>query len=132
MLELKLVKESLFLNVLEAIIDLVDVASVVFSSTGLKLQAVDTEHVAVITLLFPADDFQHYHCDENLSIGIPIDNMVLDSKYQAFVQMPSAEFMRVCKHLSNIGDDGHISVTEKGLSFFASGKSGFVHINYMQ
>ncbi|CAN6303888.1 unnamed protein product, partial [Urochloa humidicola] len=57
---------------------------------------------------------------------------VLDSKYQAFVQMPSAEFMRVCKCLSNIGGDGDISVTEKGLDFFASGKSGRVYIKYMQ
>ncbi|TVU47589.1 hypothetical protein EJB05_07195, partial [Eragrostis curvula] len=60
------------------------------------------------------------------------DWQVLDSKYQAFVQMPSAEFMRVCKCLSNIGDDGDISVTEKGLKFFAKGKSGRVNIKYMQ
>jgi hypothetical protein len=108
------VKESLFLNVLEAILDLTDVAKGFFtgrkkfrhltgilffslltdkseiseisakccqyyfpnSSTGLKLQALDPAQVAIIALLFPAEDFQHYHCDEYLSMGIPIDDMV--------------------------------------------------------
>ncbi|KAL6620834.1 hypothetical protein ACP70R_035973 [Stipagrostis hirtigluma subsp. patula] len=191
MLELKLVKESLFLSFLEAILDLVDVASVDCTRKGLKLKAVDTQHVAIITLFFPAEDFQHYHCDEYISMGIPIDDMVkvircadeddtitikvgdenfdtvtllfespkendatiaydlrlvdahmqrfripdwkvLDSKYEAFVEMPSAKFMRVCKYLSIIGGNGHISVTDKGLKFFASGESGRVSIKYMQ
>jgi proliferating cell nuclear antigen len=33
-------------------------------------------------------------------LGIP------DSEYQAIVRMPSAEFMRICKDLSSIGDTG--------------------------
>ncbi|KAL6609505.1 hypothetical protein ACP70R_039474 [Stipagrostis hirtigluma subsp. patula] len=190
MLELKLVKDSLFLKFLEAILDVVDVASVDCSSTGLKLQAVDTEHVVVITLLFPAEEFEHYHCDDDYSMGIAIDDMVkaircadkddtitmkigdenintitlifespeendttafdlrlvdassqrflipdwkvLDSEYQAFVEMPSAKFMRVCKYLTNTGGgDGRISVTDKGLKFFASGESGHM-IKYIQ
>ncbi|CAN6335497.1 unnamed protein product [Urochloa humidicola] len=188
MLELKLKKESRFLNVLEAILDLVDVASVDCFSTGLKLQAVDTEQVAMISLLFPANEFQHYICNEKLSMGIPINEMVkairssdkddnitikvcdanfntitlsfgspkgnvttaydlclvdaetpcfkipdwqaLESKYQAFVKMPSAEFVRVCKYLNSIGNDGYISVTEKRLKFFALGKSGRLNIKY--
>ncbi|GJM90080.1 hypothetical protein PR202_ga06326 [Eleusine coracana subsp. coracana] len=76
MLELKLEKENLFLKVLEAILDLVDVAHVDCSSKGLKLQAVDTEIVALIVLFFPAENFQHYRCDEDLSMGIAIDVMV--------------------------------------------------------
>ncbi|KAL6618636.1 hypothetical protein ACP70R_033775 [Stipagrostis hirtigluma subsp. patula] len=190
MLELKLLKESRFFNFLEAILDLVDMANVDCSSTGLKLQAVDTEHVVVITLLFPAEEFEHYHCDDDYSMGIAIDDMVkairdvdkddritmkigdenintitlifespedndttafdlrlvdasshrflipdwkvLDSEYQAFVEMPSAKFMRVCKYLTNTGGgDGRISVTDKGLKFFASGETGHM-IKYIQ
>ncbi|CAL4963189.1 unnamed protein product [Urochloa decumbens] len=188
MFELKLEKESLFLRVLEAILDLVDVASVDFFSTGLRLQAVDTEHVAVISLFFRAEEFPHYSCEENSSFCIPIDDMVkairtadvdhnitikvddenfdtitlsfespegnittaydlrlvegerpcfkipvwkdLESNYEAFVEMPSVEFMRVCRYLSNVDDDGEISVTEEGLKFFALGKSGRAMIKY--
>nr|CAB3448526.1 unnamed protein product [Digitaria exilis] len=75
MLVLKLVKDSLFLNVLEAILELSDVANVDCSSTGLTLQAVDTDHVVIITLFFPAESFEHYKCQEHLRIGIPIDGM---------------------------------------------------------
>ncbi|CAL4975848.1 unnamed protein product [Urochloa decumbens] len=187
MFELQLKNDSLFLDVLESILDLVDVASVDCISTGLRLQAVDTEHVAMISLLFPPEFFSSYNCEKNRSICIPIDNMVkairssnkddiitikvgkenldislsfespggniataydlllvegkspcfeipgwraLDSKYQAIVKMPFAEFVRVCKYLSNIGSDGDISVTKKGLKFSALGKSGRVNIKY--
>ncbi|CAO2182875.1 unnamed protein product, partial [Urochloa humidicola] len=190
MLQLELKKESRFLNVLEAILDLVDVASVHCSSTGLKLQAMDTEREAIISLLFPTNDFLLYSCDKEHSMGISIDEMVkvircaekddtitikvddeiyetitlsfkspkgndtlsydlwlvdasdqrflipdwgvLESFYQAFVKMPSAEFMHVCKSLSNISYDGDISVTEEGLQFVASGKSGCVKIKYKE
>ncbi|KAK3157807.1 hypothetical protein QOZ80_2AG0128370 [Eleusine coracana subsp. coracana] len=184
MLVLKLVKESLFLNVLEAMLDRVDVVNVDCSSMGLKLQAVDTGHITIIELFIPAKDFENYYCDEVLCVGIPVDDMVkticctdeddtitikvgdenfntitlsfespknsstmacnlrvvdangdflhipevLDSNYQAIVQMPSAEFMRICKYLSNIDGDGHISVTEEGLMFFAFGGTGDVKI----
>ncbi|CAO2168500.1 unnamed protein product [Urochloa humidicola] len=76
MLELKLVKESIFLKVLEAILDLADVASVDCSRKGLKLQAADTEHVRIITLFIPSKDFKHYDCKKSISMGIPIDGMV--------------------------------------------------------
>uniref|UniRef100_A0ACD5UPN3 Uncharacterized protein n=1 Tax=Avena sativa TaxID=4498 RepID=A0ACD5UPN3_AVESA len=174
MLELKLVKESLFLNVLKAILDLVDMASVDCSSTGLKLQAVDTEH-AIIELLFPAEDFQHYHCDEYITMGIPIDDLVkaircadnddtITIKRRITLRiticglwMPIASASKswigsfwipctrplskcplrsLCVYAStsatSAAGDGHISVTEKGLNFFASGKSGRVNIKYMQ
>ncbi|TVU47571.1 hypothetical protein EJB05_07177 [Eragrostis curvula] len=178
MVELKLGKENLFPNVLEAILDLVDVASVYCSSTGLTLQAVDAKHVGGITLLFPPEVFQHYRCDSDVSMCIPIDNLVkairsahkddvitmvfdeysydsitlhfdspsenitmdydlelvdasihipdrhvLYPKYQTLGKMPSAQFMHVCKGLGKISNDGHISVTEKGLEFFALRKN---------
>ncbi|TVU47562.1 hypothetical protein EJB05_07168 [Eragrostis curvula] len=188
MLELKLVKESLFLNVLEAILDLVAVASVSCSSTGLKLQAMDAKGVAFISLLIPAKEFQFYHCDKDLSMGIAIGDMVeairsadkdgtitikasdenfrnitvsiespecnettsfslllvtlkrfcipelqgLLKKYDACVQMPSVDFMRICKYLSNVDGDVDISTIDKGIRFFALGKCGCLNVKYMQ
>jgi proliferating cell nuclear antigen len=77
-------------------------------------------------------------------LGIP------DSEYQAIVRMPSAEFMRICKDLSSIGDTGTyifllvyavgylllkhllfvvvISVTKEGVKFSTSGEIGSANI----
>ncbi|KAL5669265.1 hypothetical protein ACJX0J_021486, partial [Zea mays] len=55
-------------------------------------------------------------------LGIP------DSEYQAIVRMPSAEFMRICKDLSSIGDTVVISVTKEGVKFSTSGEIGSANI----
>ncbi|WVZ48741.1 hypothetical protein U9M48_000159 [Paspalum notatum var. saurae] len=70
MLELPLVKGDPFHHVLEAILDLSDVAHVVCTRRGLNLQAVDTKRAAIVSLLFPAEDFKGYTCDEYISMGI--------------------------------------------------------------
>uniref|UniRef100_A0ACD5X9G4 Uncharacterized protein n=1 Tax=Avena sativa TaxID=4498 RepID=A0ACD5X9G4_AVESA len=149
MLELKLVKESLFLNVLEAILDLDDVANVECCSTGLKLQAVDTEHIAIIDLLFPAEDFQHYHCDEYISMGIPIADMVkaiscADKDDTITIKISKENFDTITLLFESPKENntttdydlpglaGCISVTEKGLNFFALGIIGDLSIDYMQ
>ncbi|XP_020086167.1 proliferating cell nuclear antigen-like [Ananas comosus] len=55
-------------------------------------------------------------------LGIP------DSEYQATVRMPSAEFARICKDLSSIGDTVVISVTKEGVKFSAAGDIGTANI----
>ncbi|CAN6233033.1 unnamed protein product [Urochloa humidicola] len=55
-------------------------------------------------------------------LGIP------DSEYQAIVRMPSAEFQRICKDLSSIGDTVVISVTKEGVKFSTSGEIGSANI----
>ncbi|XP_037426918.1 proliferating cell nuclear antigen-like [Triticum dicoccoides] len=190
MLELPLVKGDPFHHVMEAILDLSDVAHVVCTTRGLNLLAVDTKHLAIVSLLFPAEDFKGYTCDEYISIGIPIRDLVnaircgddkdtitlkvgeenfgtitlsfvspekntvdyefrlvdaklerfrlpdrhfLRSKYQGSVKMPSVEFRRICKCLSNFGDEyGVISVTDEDLTYFAKGTDGDVYVEYKQ
>jgi hypothetical protein len=46
------------------------------------------------------------------------------SEYQAIIRMPSAEFMRICKVLSSIGDTVVISVTMECVKFSTSGEIG--------
>ncbi|XP_037426914.1 uncharacterized protein LOC119292184 [Triticum dicoccoides] len=188
MLELPLVKGDPFHHVMEAILDLSDVAHVVCTTRGVNLQAVDTKRAAIVSLLFPAEDFKGYTCDEYISIGIPIrdlvnaircgddkdtitlkigeenfKNMTLslvspekrtvdfvfwivdaqlarielpdrqDLEYQASVKMPSVEFRRICKYLSNFGEeDGVIWVTDEDLTYFAKGTNGDVYMEYKQ
>ena len=46
--------------------------------------------------------------------------------------MPSGEFMRICKDLSNIGESVQITVTKGGVTFSAKGDIGNAKINLTQ
>lgn len=37
---------------------------------GISLQAMDSSHVSLVSLLLKADGLSHYRCDSNLSLGI--------------------------------------------------------------
>jgi proliferating cell nuclear antigen len=63
------------LQVLEAIKDLVTEANFDCSSTGFALQAMDSSHVSLVSLLLRADGFEHYRCDRSLSMGMHLGNM---------------------------------------------------------
>lgn len=50
-------------------------------------------------------------------VGIP------DTDYSAVIKMPSTEFARVCRDLSNFGESITICVTKDGLKFSVKGDS---------
>nr|XP_043613179.1 proliferating cell nuclear antigen-like [Erigeron canadensis] len=75
MLELRLVQGSVIKKVMESIKDLVNDANFDCSSTGFSLQAMDSSHVALVSLLLRSEGFEHYRCDRNLSIGMNMGNM---------------------------------------------------------
>ena len=54
-------------------------------------------------------------------LGIP------ETDYAAVIKMPSAEFQRVIRDLSQFGDSLMISVTKEGVKFSAAGKI-FCHV----
>merc|ERR550534_3374177 len=51
-------------------------------------------------------------------LGIP------NTDYQASVQMPSSEFMRICRDLASFGDTITIKVTKEEISFSVAGDMG--------
>ncbi|GFZ14962.1 proliferating cellular nuclear antigen 1 [Actinidia rufa] len=55
-------------------------------------------------------------------LGIP------EAEYDAIVRMPSAEFARICKDLSSIGDTVVLSVTKEGVKFSTRGDIGTANI----
>lgn len=59
-------------------------------------------------------------------LGIP------DQEYSCTIKMPSAEFTRICKDLSNIGESVNITVTKGGVTFAAKGDIGNAKINLTQ
>merc|ERR1711931_244927 len=59
-------------------------------------------------------------------LGIP------EQDYSCTIRMPSQEFARICKDLSNIGESVQITVTKGGVTFSAKGDIGNAKINLTQ
>lgn len=74
MFEARLIQGSLLKKVLEAIKDLVTDANFDCSVQGFALQAMDSSHVSLVSLLLRADGFDHYRCDRGLSMGMNLSN----------------------------------------------------------
>ncbi|WIA10126.1 hypothetical protein OEZ86_000290 [Tetradesmus obliquus] len=70
-----------------------------FADFSLKLMDIDSEH-----------------------LGIP------ETEYSATIRMPSAEYARICKDLSSIGETVVISATKEGVKFSTSGDVGTANI----
>merc|ERR1719348_1969107 len=51
-------------------------------------------------------------------LGIP------DTEYDTIIEMPSAEFQRICRDLAAIGDTVTISATKQGVKFSVNGDIG--------
>ncbi|KAM7270049.1 hypothetical protein ACFE04_029263 [Oxalis oulophora] len=75
MLELRMLQGGLLKKVLESMKDLVNDANFDCSSTGFSLQAMDSSHVALVSLLLRSEGFEHYRCDRNLSMGMNLGNV---------------------------------------------------------
>lgn len=59
-------------------------------------------------------------------LGIP------ETEYSAVVKLPSGEFQRICRDLSQIGDSVVISCTKEGVKFSASGDLGTGNVKLAQ
>jgi proliferating cell nuclear antigen len=70
MFEARLIQGSLLKKMIESIRELVTDANFDVSTSGLALQAMDTSHVSLVSLLMRSDGFEHYRCDRSLSLGL--------------------------------------------------------------
>jgi len=59
-------------------------------------------------------------------LGIP------DTEYSCVVKLPSGEFQRICRDLSQLGDSVVIACTKEGVKFSASGELGTGNIKLSQ
>ncbi len=60
---------------LEAIKDLVTDANFDCAATGFSLQAMDSSHVSLVSLMLRSDGFDHFRCDRSLSMGMNLNNV---------------------------------------------------------
>jgi len=184
MLEARLTQAGLLKKILESIKDLVESANFDCSGAGISLQAMDSSHVSLVSLLLRCDGFDHFRCDRSLSLGINLNSMtkilkcasnednvtfkaddngdnvtflfesskqdkisefelklmdidsehlgIPDTEYKAVIKMPAAEFQRICRDLTILGDTVLISATKEGVKFSVSGEMGNGNITCRQ
>lgn len=75
MFEARLLQAGLLKKLLDSIKDLVADANFDCSSSGISLQAMDSSHVSLVSMLLRSDGFDWYHCDHPLALGINLASM---------------------------------------------------------
>lgn len=75
MFEARLGQASLLKKILESLKDLVTDANFDCSATGIALQAMDSSHVSLVSMLLQAEGFENYRCDRGLQLGINLNSM---------------------------------------------------------
>eukprot|EP00730_Choanoeca_flexa_P009745 TRINITY_DN1308_c0_g1_i1.p1 TRINITY_DN1308_c0_g1~~TRINITY_DN1308_c0_g1_i1.p1 ORF type:complete len:282 (+),score=85.07 TRINITY_DN1308_c0_g1_i1:67-846(+) len=75
MFEARFADASILKKVLDAIKDLVTDANWDCSENGISLQAMDSSHVSLVSLLLSGEGLEQYRCDNNMSLGINIASM---------------------------------------------------------
>uniref|UniRef100_A0A7S0RT56 DNA sliding clamp PCNA n=1 Tax=Chlamydomonas leiostraca TaxID=1034604 RepID=A0A7S0RT56_9CHLO len=82
-----------------------------------------------LTLMFEAPDQARVADFEMKLMEIDQEQLgIPDNEYSAQVKMPSAEFQRLVKDLSAIGENVNISVAKDGIKFAATGDIGTANI----
>ncbi|GAA6064738.1 hypothetical protein JCM10212_005317 [Sporobolomyces blumeae] len=75
MLEAKLEQAELLKKILDAIKELVTDANFDCSDEGIKLQAMDNSHVALVSLNLAKSGFNEYRCDRDMSLGMSLTSL---------------------------------------------------------
>lgn len=71
----KLKEGNLLKKLIESIKDLVTDINLDISGSGISLQAMDSSHVALVTLTLNYDGFEDYRCDKQITLGINITQL---------------------------------------------------------
>lgn len=184
MFEARLIQGSMWKKLMEATKDLLSEAIFDVSSTGIILQAMDSSHVALVSMSLKSDGFEKFRCDRNIALGLNLPNLakilkcagnddiitvkaaeeadtatftfestnqervsdyefklididsehleIPETEYACIVKMPSAEFQRICRDLSNLGDSVVIACTKDGVKFSVTGDLGTGNIKLAQ
>jgi len=184
MFEAKLAQASLLKKVLDSINSLIEDGTWDCSDGGMALQAMDSSHVSLCSLMLKTEAFEAFRCDRNVSMGLNLPTMtkiikcagnddsitiksgdksdtvsfvfenpnggkvsdyeikqmdldgehlgIPETDYSCVVKMPSAEFQRICRDLSQLGESVVIECDKEGVQFSAQGDIGTGNIKLAQ
>lgn len=75
MFEARLEECALFRKIIDSLKELVKMVNIEVNKTGLSIQAMDSCHVALVSLLLKEKAFSHYVCHKPLTLGLTIENV---------------------------------------------------------
>jgi proliferating cell nuclear antigen len=75
MFHAKLNEGLLIKKLIDSIKDLVSDINLDISPMGISLQAMDSSHVALVTLSLSSEGFEEYRCDKQMTLGVSISNL---------------------------------------------------------
>ena len=75
MFEARLEDSSLFKKIIESIKDLVKMVNIDVNNKGISIQAMDSCHVALVSLSLREKAFAYYTCQKPLTLGLTIENV---------------------------------------------------------
>uniref|UniRef100_UPI003590161F proliferating cell nuclear antigen n=1 Tax=Myxine glutinosa TaxID=7769 RepID=UPI003590161F len=86
-----------------------------------------------LTLVFESPNQERISDYEMKLMDLDVEQLgIPDQEYSCVVRMPSVEFSRICKDLSQVGDSVVIACTKDGVSFAAQGELGSGKIKLSQ
>lgn len=75
MFEAELKQGQIIKMIIESMKDLVKEGNLDCSQSGISLQAMDSSHVSLITLLLRAEGFNQYRCDKPIALGLSLESL---------------------------------------------------------
>lgn len=75
MFHAKLNDGSILKRLIDSLKDLVQEVNLDVQTSGLTIQAMDSSHIALVSLKLLADGFEEYRCDKTMALGIAIQNI---------------------------------------------------------
>jgi len=161
-------------KIIAAVSEIIVDANIDCRREGMSLQAMDSSHVSLVSMLLRAEGFEPWECENSCQLGVHLDHLmrllkcmrnkdslelnyedgdelkfvfkneteervshfslklmeidaehlgIPETDYKTCVQMPSTEFMRICRDLS-FGDTLTMKVTKDEISFSVTGDLG--------
>jgi proliferating cell nuclear antigen len=71
----KLREGILLKKLIESIKELVTDINLDVTANGISLQAMDSSHVALVTLTLSCEGFEEYRCDKQMTLGVNISHL---------------------------------------------------------
>ena len=75
MFQARLEQGVLLKKIVEAIKELVTSVNIDVNPSGISVQAMDSSHVALVSLTLKEDGFQNFRCDRAMTLGLNITNL---------------------------------------------------------
>ena len=75
MFEARLTQGALLKRLTDVVKDIVDNGNFNCSREGFGLQALDSAHVMLVSMMLHSDSFDHYRCDRNMALGFNMKSL---------------------------------------------------------